>query len=43
MPHLLTAPPFSLTPSAKTPKAVIDRLNREMNSVLADKAILKRN
>ena len=26
---------------AKTPKAVLDRLNREMNSVLADKAVQK--
>ena len=27
---------------AKTPKAVIDRLNREMNTVLADKIAAKR-
>ena len=27
---------------AKTSKAVIDRLNREMNSVLADKAVQKK-
>jgi tripartite-type tricarboxylate transporter receptor subunit TctC len=27
---------------AKTPKAVIDRLNREMNAVLADKAVEKK-
>ncbi|WP_405041590.1 Bug family tripartite tricarboxylate transporter substrate binding protein [Polaromonas sp.] len=33
---------YAMFAPAKTPKAVIDRLNREMNSVLADKAVQKR-
>lgn len=33
---------YALFAPAKTPKAVIDRLNREMNGVLADKAVQKK-
>ena len=33
---------YALFAPAKTPKAVIDRLNRELNSVLADKAVQKK-
>ncbi|MFZ2387212.1 MAG: tripartite tricarboxylate transporter substrate binding protein [Polaromonas sp.] len=33
---------YAMFAPARTPKAVIDRLNREMNSVLADKAVQKR-
>ncbi|MES2402507.1 MAG: tripartite tricarboxylate transporter substrate binding protein [Pseudomonadota bacterium] len=33
---------YALFAPAKTPKTVIDRLNRELNSVLADKAVQKR-
>jgi hypothetical protein len=33
---------YALFAPAKTPKAVIDRLNRELNSVLADKALQKK-
>ncbi|MDB5938119.1 MAG: hypothetical protein JWP77_483 [Polaromonas sp.] len=33
---------YAMFAPAKTPKAVIDRLNREMNSVLADKTVQKR-
>jgi len=33
---------YAMFAPAKTPKAVIDRLNREMNSVLADKAVQKK-
>lgn len=32
---------YAMFAPAKTPKAVLDRLNREMNSVLADKAVQK--
>lgn len=33
---------YALFAPARTPKAVIDRLNRELNSVLADKAVQKK-
>ena len=33
---------YAMFAPAKTPRAVVDRLNREMNSVLADKAVQKR-
>ena len=33
---------YAMFAPAKTPSAVIDRLNREMNSVLADKAVRKK-
>ena len=33
---------YALFAPAKTPKAVIDRLNRELNNVLADKAVQKK-
>ena len=33
---------YAMFAPAKTPKAVIDRLNREMNSVLADKSVQKK-
>lgn len=33
---------YAMFAPAKTPKAVIDRLNREMNAVLADKAVEKK-
>ena len=33
---------YAMFAPAKTPRAVIDRLNREMNSVLADKAVQKK-
>jgi len=33
---------YAMFAPAKTPKAVVERLNREMNSVLADKAVQKR-
>ncbi|UUZ69883.1 tripartite tricarboxylate transporter substrate binding protein [Polaromonas sp. P2-4] len=33
---------YALFAPTKTPKAVIDRLNRELNSVLADKAVQKK-
>jgi len=33
---------YALFAPAKTPKAVIDRLNRELNGVLADKAVQKK-
>lgn len=33
---------YALFAPAKTPRAVIDRLNRELNSVLADKAVQKK-
>jgi hypothetical protein len=33
---------YAMFAPAKTPKAVIERLNREMNSVLADKTVQKR-
>jgi hypothetical protein len=33
---------YAMFAPAKTPKAVIERLNREMNSVLADKAVQKK-
>jgi tripartite-type tricarboxylate transporter receptor subunit TctC len=33
---------YAMFAPAKTPQAVVDRLNREMNSVLADKAVQKR-
>ena len=33
---------YAMFAPAKTPKAVVDRLNREMNSVLADKAVQKK-
>jgi hypothetical protein len=33
---------YALFAPAKTPKAVIDRFNRELNSVLADKAVQKK-
>lgn len=33
---------YAMFAPARTPKAVIDRLNREMNSVLADKAVQKK-
>jgi tripartite-type tricarboxylate transporter receptor subunit TctC len=33
---------YALFAPAKTPRAVVDRLNREMNSVLADKAVQKK-
>jgi tripartite-type tricarboxylate transporter receptor subunit TctC len=33
---------YAMFAPAKTPKAVIDRLNKEMNSVLADPAVQKR-
>jgi len=33
---------YAMFAPAKTPKAVIDRLNKEMNAVLADKAIEKK-
>jgi tripartite-type tricarboxylate transporter receptor subunit TctC len=33
---------YAMFAPAKTPKAVVERINREMNSVLADKAVQKR-
>ena len=33
---------YALFAPAKTPKAVVDRINREMNAVLADKAVQKK-
>lgn len=33
---------YAMFAPAKTPKAVIERLNREMNAVLADKAVVKK-
>lgn len=33
---------YAMFAPAKTPKAVIDRINRDMNNVLADKAVQKR-
>jgi tripartite-type tricarboxylate transporter receptor subunit TctC len=33
---------YAMFAPAKTPKAVVERLNREMNSVLADKAVQKK-
>ncbi len=33
---------YAMFAPAKTPKAVIDRINREMNGVLADKAVQKK-
>ncbi len=33
---------YAMFAPAKTPKAIVDRLNREMNSVLADKAVEKK-
>ena len=33
---------YAMFAPAKTPKAVIDRINREMNAVLADKAVQKK-
>lgn len=33
---------YAMFAPAKTPKAVVDRLNREMNSVLADQAVQKK-
>lgn len=33
---------YAMFAPAKTPRAVVDRLNREMNSVLADKAVQKK-
>ncbi|MDO8770370.1 MAG: tripartite tricarboxylate transporter substrate binding protein [Burkholderiaceae bacterium] len=33
---------YAMFAPAKTPKAVIDRINREMNNVLADKAVVKK-
>jgi hypothetical protein len=33
---------YAMFAPAKTPKAVIERLNRDMNAVLADKAVEKK-
>jgi tripartite-type tricarboxylate transporter receptor subunit TctC len=33
---------YAMFAPAKTPKAIIDRLNREMNAVLADKAVMQK-